>query len=52
MPVKARLNHLNLRDFRNYFLYLSGILVEVLAVALLMGIGFLIAWIVPLLRQK
>jgi len=47
MPAKFRVNHLDLKDLRNYRLYLSGILVEVLAVLLLMGIGFLIAWIVP-----
>jgi hypothetical protein len=47
MLVKWRLNHLNLKDVRNYRLYFSGILVEVLAVLLLMGIGFLLAWLVP-----
>jgi len=47
MPAKFRLNHLNLKDLRNYRLYFSGILVEVLAILLLMGIGYLIAWVVP-----
>ena len=47
MSLRTRLNHLNLKDFRNYFLYLTGILVEVLAVLCLLGVGFLISWIVP-----
>jgi hypothetical protein len=41
------LDPFNLKDPRNYRLYLSGILVEVLTIFLLMGIGFLIAWVVP-----
>jgi len=51
MTLRAKLSHLNLRDVRNYRLYLSGILVEVLAVLLLMGIGFLVSWIVPRLGR-
>ena len=47
MPLRTRLNNLDLKDFRNYLLYFTGIVVEVLAVFLLMGIGFLISWIVP-----
>ncbi len=46
MTLRPRLNHLNLRDVRNYRLYLSGILIEVLVVLLLMVIGFLVSWIV------
>jgi hypothetical protein len=47
MPLRTRLNHLDLKDLRNYLLYFTGIVVEVLAVLCLMGIGFLISWIVP-----
>jgi hypothetical protein len=47
MPARLRVKPLKLIDPRNYRLYLSGILVEVLAVLLLMGIGFFISWILP-----
>jgi hypothetical protein len=47
MPFKVRLDPFNLRDPRNYRLYLSGVLIEVLAVFLLMGIGLLIVWTIP-----
>lgn len=47
MPARIRLNPLDLKDLRNYRHYLSGILTEVLAVFLLMGIAFFIAWLMP-----
>jgi hypothetical protein len=47
MPMRIRSSHLNLKDLSNYRRYISGILVEVLAVFLLMGIGLLIVWAIP-----
>jgi hypothetical protein len=45
--MPTRFNPFSLKNLRNYRLYLSGILVEVLAVFLLLGIGYLIAWVIP-----
>jgi len=47
MPLRTRLNYLDLKDLRNYLLYMTGIVVEILAVLCLVGVGFLISWIVP-----